>query len=183
MQIKIFKNFVTKNSTIRDNYSKNYYSLNKKRINFIFIYIIFVKYKLFLDNLYKYSNIFDKVIYFRLFSLNCFSFYSRKLKNTKFKLSIGLNKNRIFKRFFLNIYKKKLFEFFVNRITAEETEYTRRINKKPLTIAQRAKYNEKRRIKRSEKRSVEGLDEQKELYIKYNLNFNSKLSRLRIFRY
>jgi len=185
MKLKIFDNFVRRNTSIKGNYNKALLLSVERRLKFIIIYVFFVKYKLFIEDLNVYSNSFNDYIYLKTVCFSNVFVYLKSFycKEFVYKHIFGCCKSHIFKRFFSNVYKKTLFEFLQKRATAETVDLLRRLKRKPLTLVQKQKYNEKRRIKRQQDAAIIHLSELKEVYDICNERFSAKISRLRRFSY
>jgi hypothetical protein len=179
MEIKLFDNYINKQTTLKTNYLNRALNSGNKRVNLVIFFVVFLKYRLFFDDFYKSLYSYDG--YNKLF---CFMQYLRSSKkHITFKYYprlIIFHKSYVFKRFF-NIFKKKLFEFIFNRITSERVNEIRRLTKPPLTLIQKEKYNKRRRMKRLEKRSIIELAEVRETYLELNKEFNSRLSTIKTF--
>jgi len=176
MQIKLFDNFIKKQIPLKTTYLKGAIAARLKRINLLASFIVFLKSKLLYDDIYKSSYLYNG--YYKIFS---FSSFVKKRSNGFF--SFFSHKNHIIKRFFCNVFKKKLFEFLANRLTLERVNEIRRLSRKPITLLQRQKYNKRRRMKRLEKRSTIELAEQRETLFELFEEFNNRLSYIRSFNH
>jgi len=179
MEIKLFDNFINKQTPLKTNLVNRAVKSVNRRVNLVIFFVLFLKYKLFFDDFYKSLYSFDS--YNKLF---CFLQYLNRRKQHGFVFNssrlIVLHKSYIFRRF-INIFKKKFFEYINKRIISERVNEIIRLTKKPLTLIQKEKYNKRRRMKRLEKRSMIDLSEVRETYLELNRKFNSRLSSIKTF--
>jgi len=178
MEIKLFDNYVNKQTTFKINQLNRALNSSSNRVNLVIFFVTFLKYKLFFDDFYKSLYSYDG--YNKLF---CFMQYINCIKkhaiSSKYHSRlVVLHKSFIFKRFF-NIFRNKFFEFIFKRMTRERVNEIIRLTRPSLTSIQKEKYNKRRRMKRLEKRSIIELAEVRKTYLQLNKKFNGRLSTIK----
>lgn len=106
MQIRLFDNYVRRKNPLKNIYIRGALSSFNKRINLLVCFILVLKSKLIYNYIYNTSYIYGA--YYKILSYNCF--FKSKKSRSYYKLLVS-HKSHIFKRFFCNIFKTKLFNF------------------------------------------------------------------------
>lgn len=177
MEIKLFDNYINKQTTFKSNNLTNALKSGNRRVNLVIFFVVFLRHKLFFNDFYK--SLYSHDGYNKLFCFMKYLIYKKKYIVSKYRPPlIILNRSHIFKRF-LNDYRKVFFKYIYDRITFERVNEIRRLTRPPITLLQKEKYNKRRRMKRLEKRSIIELAEFKETYLQLNKKFNSRLSAIK----
>src|SRR4029078_763712 len=172
MALRVFDTFVKRKSILKQELLDIKFNNLNRRMNLIFLFVFLVKYKLFFVDIYIYLINFSSIGNF--VANNCFEQFNKKTKyyyKKKFilnyryfsKCHIGIRRNFFFnKRFFS--YKEKFYKIFKNRLIAELIQNQRYLKQKPITIEQKLKYNESRRLKRAKIRFESNMIKVKKFY-------------------
>jgi hypothetical protein len=183
MAIKIFNPAVIGNNNKKKYFINSVVDSVKNRFSFIIHFIYFLKYKLFINLVNLHYTVYNHMNYYRYFSLINILIslnYYKSIANYTYQYSIS--KTCIFRRFFSISYKKKVLNFLNNKLTIEAIEANRRANRKPLTLVQKVKYNEKRRLKRLEKALQFDVDQHQLMFDAFKSNRTNRSFRYRKFR-
>jgi len=165
MTLRIYNNFVTTREKIKKQHLSRVLSISEKKINVVLIILSYIRSELFFKYIYiyftrcTYADDFIRNFYLRHYNSTMKHLYKGHVISRKkgfVKADIPFRRKFILKKRFFssmtNKFRDKFYRIFENRLTAELLDSIRRAKRKPLSLAQKFKYNEKRRVKRAQER-------------------------------